>query len=204
MIGRDHRLAEILDEIENLLPEAAGLLGFERRDMRELADVGAGNERLVAGARQDDAAYCSVVSRILEGRSQILPGWRIQRVEHLGPIDGHIGDGALLLVQDVCELSDAVAKPTVQRRTNGVSDMLLLEPCSHLLSERTGRGTAAPSCSHKGAEASDGLADDQILHLIRAFVGVERFGIGEEARDVVVGDDAVAAQQLAAPCDSLA
>ena len=58
--------------------------------------------------------------------------------------------------------------------------------------------------SHKGAEAGDGLADDQVLHLIRAFVGVERLGIGEEARDVVVGDDAVAAQQLAAPCDSLA
>ena len=61
-----------------------------------------------------------------------------------------------------------------------------------------------PLVSHEGAEAGDGLADDQILHLIRAFVGVERFGIGEEARDVVVGDDAVAAQQLAAPGDRLA
>ena len=101
--GRDHRLAEILDEIEHLLSEAAGLLGFERRDMRELADVGAGDERLVAGARQDDAAYRGVVPRILEGRSQILPGRRIQRVEHLGAIDGHIGDGALLLVQDIRE-----------------------------------------------------------------------------------------------------
>ena len=47
------------------------------------------------------------------------------------------------------------------------------------------------------------FADDQILHLIRAFVGVERFGIGEEARDFVVGDDAVAAEQLAGPCDGL-
>ena len=49
--GRDHRLAEILDEVEDLLPEAAGLLGFDRGDMRELADVGAGDECLVAGAR---------------------------------------------------------------------------------------------------------------------------------------------------------
>jgi len=28
----------------------------------------------------------------------------------------------------------------------------------------------ARPCSHKGAEARDGFADDQILHLIRAFV----------------------------------
>ena len=57
---------------------------------------------------------------------------------------------------------------------------------------------------HEGAEAGDGLADDQILHLISAFVGVERLGIGEEARDVVVGDDTVAAQQFAGPGDRLA
>ena len=101
--GRDHRLAEILDEIEHLLPEAAGLLCLERRDMRELADVGAGDERLVAGAGQDDAAHRSIVSRILEGGPQILPGRRIQGVEHLGPIDRHIGDRALFLVQDVRE-----------------------------------------------------------------------------------------------------
>ena len=72
-------------------------------DMRELADVGAGDERLVAGAGQDDAAHCGVVPRILEGGPQILPGRRIQGVEHLGPIDRHIGDRALLLVQDIRE-----------------------------------------------------------------------------------------------------
>src|SRR6266571_1169280 len=58
--------------------------------------------------------------------------------------------------------------------------------------------------SNEGAQTSDGFADDQILHLIGAFIGIERFGIGEEPRDVVVGDDAVAAQQFAAPCDGLA
>src|SRR5712691_2464360 len=76
--GRDHRLAEIFDQIEHLLSEPARLLRFERRDPRKLADVCAGDERLVAGARQDDAAYCTVVPRILERRSQILPGRRIQ------------------------------------------------------------------------------------------------------------------------------
>src|SRR6266481_4724656 len=58
--------------------------------------------------------------------------------------------------------------------------------------------------SQKGADACDRLADDQVLHLVRTFVGIERFGVGEEARNVVVGDDAVAAQELATPGDRLA
>ena len=66
---RDHRLAEVFDEIEDLLSEPAGLLGLERRDLRELADVGAGDERLVAGAGQDDAADRRVVASVLERAS---------------------------------------------------------------------------------------------------------------------------------------
>src|SRR5271170_4160013 len=58
--------------------------------------------------------------------------------------------------------------------------------------------------SHEGTQASDGLAEDQILHLISAFVGVERFAIRKEPRDLVVGDDTVAAEQLASPGDGLA
>ena len=54
--------------------------------------------------------------------------------------------------------------------------------------------------SYEGAVTGDGFADDQILHLIGTFVGVQRLRIGEEARDIVVGDDAIAAQDLAAVC----
>ena len=53
--------------------------------------------------------------------------------------------------------------------------------------------------SHEGAVTGDGFADDQILHLIGAFVGLQRLRIGKEAREIVVGDDASAAQDLAAP-----
>jgi hypothetical protein len=56
----------------------------------------------------------------------------------------------------------------------------------------------------KSAQAGDSLADDQVLHLVRAFVRVERFRIGEEASDVVVRDNAVSAEQLTSPGDSLA
>jgi hypothetical protein len=57
----------------------------------------------------------------------------------------------------------------------------------------------AAGMSDEGAVAGDGFADDQVLHLIGAFVGIQRLGIAEEARDIVVGDDAVAAQDLATP-----
>src|SRR4029077_16781460 len=53
--------------------------------------------------------------------------------------------------------------------------------------------------SPKSAVTGDGFADDQILHLICTLIGVQRLGIGEETCDIVVGHDAVAAQDLAAP-----
>ena len=61
---RDHGLAEVLDEIEDLLPETAGPLRIERSGMRELADVGARDERFVAGARQDTPRTAIVVFAI--------------------------------------------------------------------------------------------------------------------------------------------
>src|SRR5262249_17019073 len=102
--GRDHRLAEILDEIEHPLSKTTGLLCFERGEMRELADIRAGNEGFAAGTCENGAADRRVVARILERRSQILRRRRVQGVEHLWTIDRHVGDVALLLVQDICEL----------------------------------------------------------------------------------------------------
>src|SRR5262245_27260814 len=64
--------------------------------------------------------------------------------------------------------------------------------------------TRSSPFSNEGAEAGDGLADDQVLHLEGAFVGVDRFRIREEARDVVVDQDPVAAHELAGPRDGLA
>ena len=159
--GRDHRLAEILDEIEHLLPEAAGLLGLDRGTLRELADVGAGDESLVAGARQDDAAHRGIVARVLEGLSQVRPGRRVQGIEDLRAIDGDVGDAALLLVEDVRERQ--------ARRFAAVHDGI---SCLRIGGEPAVAGEEPPArpCSHEGAKPGDGLADDQILHLIGAFV----------------------------------
>ena len=70
---------------------------------RELAYVGAGNERLAAGTRQDYTAHCRVVSRVLECSSQILPCRCIQSIEHLRSIDRCVGYGAFLFVYDIRE-----------------------------------------------------------------------------------------------------
>ncbi len=72
--------------------------------MRELADVGARDECFAAGARQDGAVHRRVISRVLEGRSNVGPRRRVQGVEHLRPIDGHVGDAVTLFVLNVLEL----------------------------------------------------------------------------------------------------
>jgi hypothetical protein len=54
---------------------------------------------------------------------------------------------------------------------------------------------------HKGTEHSDGFADDQVLHPVRAFVRIKCFRIREASPHVVVGGNAVAAQQFPLPCD---
>src|SRR5580704_12720870 len=79
-----------------------------------------------------------------------------------------------------------------------------LEFWTHAVGEDGNGARPEAFASHEGAQASDGLADDQILHLICAFVGVERFAIRKEPRGLVVGDDAVAAEHLASPRDCLA
>src|SRR5882724_4407616 len=55
--------------------------------------------------------------------------------------------------------------------------------------------------SDKGAQSRNGLADDQRVHLSGALVGVDRFGVGHETPDVVLEQDAVAAEQLACIAD---
>ncbi len=51
------------------------------------------------------------------------------------------------------------------------------------------------------ARAGDGPADDQGIDLAGALVGVDRLGIGHEAADLVLQQDAVAAEQLAGVTD---
>jgi hypothetical protein len=71
--------------------------------MRKFADVGAGDEGHVAGAREDDALHGCIGLGVLEGRLQIYQGRRVQRVKDLWTINGDVGDAILFSVKHVRE-----------------------------------------------------------------------------------------------------
>jgi hypothetical protein len=73
----------------------------DRGDVREFADVGAGDKGLVTGSGQNDAADLGVLTRVLEYRTQLFPGLPIEGVEHLGTVQRHSSDCGLFLVQQV-------------------------------------------------------------------------------------------------------
>src|SRR6266853_4618185 len=85
-------------------------------------------------------------------------------------------------------------------RVNAVA-LMLLSPFESRLCGLSALPAAKTnvSGSHEGADTRYGLADDQVLHLEGAFVGVKRFGIRKEASSVGFDDNAVSTEQLASP-----
>ena len=59
-----HGLAEVLDEIEDVLSRQRALASRGRRVRRELVDVGAGHKRLVACTSQDHDPNAIVVPEL--------------------------------------------------------------------------------------------------------------------------------------------
>ena len=55
----------------------------------------------------------------------------------------------------------------------------------------------------KGTQPCDGFANNEVLHLKRAFITVKRFGVCEESSNVVIDRNAVAAEYLPGPRHSL-
>src|ERR1700692_4965577 len=55
--------------------------------------------------------------------------------------------------------------------------------------------------SYEGTQSRNGLADDQRVHFPCALVEIDRFRTGHEASDVLLEQDAVAAEQLARIAD---
>ena len=64
-------------------PASACSRPLDRRLHRQLVDVGAGDERLLAGAGQDDDAHAVVVLQIEDRPPQLVERLRVERVEHL-------------------------------------------------------------------------------------------------------------------------
>src|SRR5260370_5072005 len=109
------------------------------------------------------------------------------------------------------ERSKKYKRPTVFATDFTVSDLEALEEgmkslflsysfhLSHVVPKRS-----ALNQLDESAETSNGFAENQVLHLERALVGVKSFRIHEESPDIVFSGDAVAAEQLACPGDRLA
>ena len=98
---RDHRLAEILDEIEDALSVSGLTAPLRRRSLASsLMSAPAMNALSPAPVRMTPrtaASFCASSKAV----AQVLPCRLVQGVEHLGPVERHIGDRALLLVQDI-------------------------------------------------------------------------------------------------------
>src|SRR6267378_1552451 len=128
-------------------------------------------------------------------------GWEKAATAHATAASG---TGYSILHEDRGRSSQALAKP-LRSSCVGLSDVSLFGECS--LRARSGQsskekgGSVGRSgqclASYEGTQSRNGLADDQRVHLPCALIGVDCFGIGHEASDVVLEQDAVAAEQLA-------
>ena len=99
--GRDDRLAEVFDDRGEALPLSRLGLGLGRGVVGHLGDVRAGCKRLVARAGQDHAAHAGIVSGLVEDLAELGDRGLVEGVEHLRPVERHVGDRSLFLVENV-------------------------------------------------------------------------------------------------------
>src|SRR6266436_1595486 len=97
----DDRLSEVFNEVRERLAGSRFLFRRERGVVGHFADVRAGRKRLVPRSRENDSTHLGIIAGVFERGSQFGNGFRIQSVQYFGPADGHIGNRALLLVQNV-------------------------------------------------------------------------------------------------------
>ena len=57
---------------------------------------------------------------------------------------------------------------------------------------------------YRRAESGDGAADDEGVHLARASLGVDGFGVGDEPSDIVLQQDSVTVEQFPRLSDGFA
>ena len=69
----------------------------------QLANVRAGNERLLARPGQDNHAHPGIILNLMKRRAQLFHRGHIQRVKHLRPVHGDVGNGVFLFEENVGE-----------------------------------------------------------------------------------------------------
>jgi hypothetical protein len=68
---------------------------------RQLVDVCAGNERFLARTGQDDRAHVRVMLERQHGTAQLVQRLGVERVEHLGTVDGEHRNGAVPIEKQI-------------------------------------------------------------------------------------------------------
>ena len=96
----DRGLAELLDEIEDLLAAERVLAPARRTLLGQLVDVGAGHERLLARAGDDHHADGVIGFEHLERLAQFVERPQAQGVEDARTIDRHPRDGIVALDEE--------------------------------------------------------------------------------------------------------
>jgi len=100
----DYRLGKVLDAVEDLLGHAREVPGCHRAERLHHGDVGAGDERLVAGAGDDDDLDPGIGCQGAEGLIQLPERRLIEGVEDLGTVNGDGGDVVCDLYEQVGEV----------------------------------------------------------------------------------------------------
>ncbi len=66
--------------------------GLDGIVLLELVDVRAGDKSLLATAGEDDHADVAIGRQVGEDFTQLLHGGHVERVEHLGTVNGDVSD----------------------------------------------------------------------------------------------------------------
>src|SRR5438093_10923106 len=97
----DRRLPHRLQQMKNTLPEKRKFLAIDRCLQGQFADVRASHERLFSCAREDQRAHRRVIASVEQRMPQFFDGLAVQRIQHLRPVEGDVGNPVFLLVQNV-------------------------------------------------------------------------------------------------------
>src|SRR5690349_5179329 len=87
--------------MKNTLPEKRKFLAVHRCLQRQLADVRTSHKRFFSCTREDQHAHRRVIARVEQRMPQFFDGLAVQRIQHLRPVEGDVGNPVFLLVQNV-------------------------------------------------------------------------------------------------------
>ena len=77
------------------------LQGRTLAEPRKLADIRPRDEGFIASASKDDPQNGSIIPGAFESRPELRQRGPIERIEHLGPVDGDKSGGVLTFIKDV-------------------------------------------------------------------------------------------------------